>query len=303
MKNRARRYRPGLEGLEARELPSAVPVAGAVPAHTERATPGRGGPAPSWVNEGLLQGLARALYAPVTTATPIQVGGQVFPAGTYPVPQPTPAEVRRQTFWVEFVGRYWVGPPRFANQSATIHIYSNGRSVTSNQFLQGRAQVLLFPPADPTATPTTNDPVAGRVAGLVSLFTSNVLQSGSVLFAEATNVPGVASNDPAALDHGLPSHLSFAIDPAGVSGGLYSVPQFHTTPPTLTDSASGQPLLALGGSGGAVAFNQGAGVLDIKYSPDNHLRDGARQSGTVIVRMQGLNNLTGVLNPLFKGIN
>jgi hypothetical protein len=44
-------------------------------------------------------------------------------------------------------------------------------------------------------------------------------------------------------------------------------------------------------------------VLDIKYFPDNRLRPGATQAGKVIVRIQGLNNLTGVLNPLYKGIN
>jgi hypothetical protein len=93
------------------------------------------------------------------------------------------------------------------------------------------------------------------------------------------------------------------IDPAGVSGGIYSVPQFATTPATIVAPASGQPLTLQGGSGGAVAFNQGAGVLDIKYLPDNHLRAGASQSGKVVVRLQGLNNLTGVLNPLYKAIN
>jgi hypothetical protein len=44
-------------------------------------------------------------------------------------------------------------------------------------------------------------------------------------------------------------------------------------------------------------------MLDIKYFPDNRLRPGATQAGKVIVRIQGLNNLTGVLNPLYKGIN
>jgi hypothetical protein len=266
-------------------------------------TPGQTVPTPPWVNESLLQGLARTLYAPITITTPVQVGSQVFPPGTYAVPQPTPAEVRRQTFWAEFVGKYSVGPPRFANQAATIHIYSQGKSVTSNQFRNGRAQVLLFPPADPTATPTTLDPVAGQVAGLVSVFTTNILQSGSVLFAEATNLPGVASNDPAALNHGLPSHLEFLIDPAGVSGGIYSTPSFTTTPATVTDPATRQAIPPQGGSGGAVAFNQGAGVLDIQYFPDRRTGTGATQSGTVIVRLQGLNNLTGVLNPLYKGIN
>ena len=286
---RQRRFRPGIEDLDARELPSSFG------GHLART--------PAWVNENLIQSLAATLYAPITTTTPIQVGGTVFPPGTYSVPQPTRAEVARQTFWAQLVGHYSVGPPRFSNQAATIHIYSDGKSVASSQFNKGRAQVLLFPPADPTAKPTTEDPVAGQVNGLVSVFTSNVLQSGSVLFAEAMNLPGVASNDPTALDHGLPSHLAFMIDPAGVSGGLYSVPQFATTPATIVNPATGKPLTLQGGAGGAVAFNQGAGVLDIKYLPDSHPKAGTSQSGKVIVRLLGLNNLTGVLNPLYKAIN
>ncbi len=116
-------------------------------------------------------------------------------------------------------------------------------------------------------------------------------------------MPGVASNDPSALDHGLPSHLAFQIDPGGVSGGVYSTPQFTTTPPTISNPTTGQAISLIGGSGGAVAYNQGAGIIDIKYTPTNRLRSGASQSGTVVVRIQGLINLTGVLNPLYKGIN
>ncbi len=118
-----------------------------------------------------------------------------------------------------------MGAPRFSNQSATIHIYSDGRSVTSNQFLNGRGQLLIFPPADPTATPTTLDPVAGQVTGLMSVFAANILQSGSVLFAEMTNVPGVASNDPSALDHGLPSQLEFIDRPGRRIGRDLFAPQ------------------------------------------------------------------------------
>jgi hypothetical protein len=328
MYHRPSRYLPGLERLEGRELPSALAVQGQpsgkhqaagpslnlmveVPAGTltpssasrVAAARGQASATPPWVDQAFLNSLAGQLYAPITTTQSIKVGNQVFPPGTYTVPQPSQAEIRRETFWVEFVGHYSVGAPRFSNQSATIHIFSNGRSVTSNQFLNGRGQVLLFPPADPTAKPTTEDPVAGQVTGLISLFSANILQSGSVLFSEATNVPGVASNDPSALDHGLPSHLAFQIDPGGVSGGTYSTPQYTTTPLTVTDPATGQAVPLTGGSGGSVAFNQGAGIIDIKYQPNNRLRAGATQSGTVLVRMQGLINLSGVLNPLYKGIN
>lgn len=237
MDQRPGRYRPGLENLEARDLPSGSHAAAS-------ASAGRG-------TSSTISQLVGSLYAPVTTTAPIQVGNQEFPAGTYAVPQPTADEVRRQTFSVKFVGTYYVGPPRFSDQSETIHIYSNGKDVTSNSSLHGRAQIILFPPADPTAQPTTNDPVAGQVTGLAAIYGANVLQSGSVLFAEVTNVPGVASNDPAALDQGLPSHLQFLIDPGGVSGGIYATPAYSTTPATAV------PLT--GGSGGAVAFNQGAG--------------------------------------------
>ena len=137
----------------------------------------------------------------------------------------------------------------------------------------------------------------------MSFFSANILQSGSVLFAEMTNVPGVASNDPTALDHGLPSHVEFLIDPGGVSGGIYSTPAYATTPATVTNSTTGQPLPLMGGNGGAVAFNQGAGIVDIKYIPEKRGHAAAIQSGKVIVRVQGLINTTGVLNPIYKGIN
>ncbi len=314
---RPTRCRPRLEGLEPRDLPSTLHVIGPVPGphskgpflnlivaspsptKTHRTASGAGvsRSTPRWVNPALLQQVAASLYAPVTTTTPTTIGGQTFPPGTYSVPQPTPAEIHRETFWMEFVGHYDVGPPRFSDQSSTIHIYSDGRDVTSNQSLNARAQVLLLPPADPTASPTTDDPMAGQVAGLLSFFPANALQSGSSLFAEITNLAGVASDDPRMLDHGLPAHLQFIIDPGGVSCGLYSTPAYTVT------TAAGQSSDIVGGSGGAVAFNQGGGEIDITYVPTDHLRGGAAQSGTVIVRVQGLINTTGVANALYKGIN
>jgi hypothetical protein len=258
---------------------------------------------PAWVNESFLQSLVSQLYGPITTTSPITVGTQTFPAGTYAVPQPTAKEVRRETFWLQFQGTYTVGAPRFSNQSATIHIYSDGRSANSNTSLNGRAQLILFPPADPTATPTTLDPIAGQVTGLLSMFSANILQSGSVLFGDVTNVPRIASNDPTALDHGLPSHLEFMLDPNGVTGGVFAVPAYTTTPATVTDPATGQPLGSIGANGGAVANSTGGGLVDIKYSPTAGPHGAALQSGKVTVRVQGLLNTTGVLNPIYKGIN
>jgi hypothetical protein len=252
--------------------------------------------APPWVKPAILDRIAASLFAPVTTTTTTTVGGQTFPPGTYSVPQPTPAEIRRETFWMEFVGHYYVGAPRFSNQSATIHIYSNRRDVTSNQSFNARAQVLLLPPADPTASPTANDPMAGQVAGLLSMFPANALQSGSSLFADVTNLPGIASNDPGMLDHGLPAHLQFTLDPNGVTGGVYSVPLYTVFTP------AGESSQVSRGNGGAMS-TQGAGEIHIQYIPTGHLRAHASQSGTAIVRVQGLLNLTGVTNPLYKGIN
>ena len=137
----------------------------------------------------------------------------------------------------------------------------------------------------------------------MSLFAANILQSGSVLFAEMTNVPGVASNDPSALDHGLPSRLEFLIDPGGLSGGVYSTPAYTTTPATLTNASTGQAVPLTGGNGGAVAFTQGAGLVDITYIPEQGRHGAAMQSGKVIVRIQGLINTTGVLSPIYAGIN
>jgi hypothetical protein len=328
MDQRRRRFRAGVEALEVRDLLSSSRFM--VPAASDHHAGGpylnlivanqaaevaerraarhaqadrRAADPPPWFDPGLTQQLINQLYAPNTTTAPIQIGSQVFPPGTYAVPQPTQAEIRRQIFWAEFVGRYSVGAPRFSNQAATIHIFSHGRSVVSNQFANGRGQVLLFPPADPTAIPTSNDPVAGKTVGLVSLYPSDTLQSGSSLFLDAINLPGVASNDPSALDHGLPSRLQLLLDAAGISAGTYSIPAYTTNPPVQTDPSTGKAVAPLGGSGGAVAFLQGSAVIDLHYFPDNRLRAGAMQSGNVIVRIQGVINLNGVTNPLYQGIN
>ena len=46
-----------------------------------------------------------------------------------------------------WVGQYTIGPPRFSDRASTIHLY--GVAGGSNQFLKGKFQIALFPPADP----------------------------------------------------------------------------------------------------------------------------------------------------------
>ena len=77
-----RSCRPRLEGLEARDLPSVA------------APPIRHGIGEPRTHPGLRPD---ALWA-VTTTSPIKIGNQVFPPGTYAVPQPTGREIHRQLF-------------------------------------------------------------------------------------------------------------------------------------------------------------------------------------------------------------
>lgn len=315
-----RGIKPDFERLEVRDLPSGLHVMGRV-AHPRPNVPALNliladsqparfahagaifaqGPLPRWVDQNYINSLATTLYAPVTTTQPITIGGQTFPPGTYTTPQPTPRELHRQTFWATYTGRYYVEPPRFSNQAATIHIYSDGRSAASNWFLQGRAQLLLFPPADPAATPTALDPVAGRISGISSIVPGNYLQTSDQILFDVNNLPGVASGAPGTLEHGLPSRVGFTLDTAGA--GAFTNPAYTTTPLVQTDPATGRGVTVAPTAGGAVAFTQGAGMIEISYKPGGVPRSGAARSGTVVVRIQGLVNESGTLNALYKGIN
>ena len=92
-----RRCRPGFESLELRDLPSSHPLGPALP--------GKHYPTPD-----------------VQQFVPL-----LYPSGT---PQPTPAEVQRESFVVKGMGRYTIGPGRFDTQTLSIHGY--GKQGTSN---------------------------------------------------------------------------------------------------------------------------------------------------------------------------
>ena len=106
---------PGFEALETRDLPSSHPIGPALP--------GQHFPA-----------------ADVQQFVPI-----LYPPGT---PQPTAAEVDRESFVDKAVGRYTVGPGRFDTQSITIHGY--GKPSTSNICSREPLPVRHLRAQDPT---------------------------------------------------------------------------------------------------------------------------------------------------------
>src|SRR5262249_34563960 len=103
------------ERLETRDLPSSNPLGPALP--------GKHYPAPD-----------------VQQFVPI-----LYPAGT---PQPTPAEVQRESFLAKGIGRYTIGPGRFSTQAISIHGY--GKSMTRHQPRKMPSQSGIFEPRPPT---------------------------------------------------------------------------------------------------------------------------------------------------------
>ena len=93
---------------------------------------------------------------------------------------PTPAEVQRETFTAKWTGTYTIGPPRFSDRSMTIHAYS--KTGGSNQFLKGKLQITLFPPANPGATPNPGNPYANQVTGIAALLARTTCRQAALPF-------------------------------------------------------------------------------------------------------------------------
>jgi hypothetical protein len=237
---RPRRNQPTLEGLERRELLST--------AHAQAQVQS----APDLVNSPLIQQFANLLYGP-NSPNPMM---------------PTQRELKQQIFTAAWVGQYTVGPPGFSDRSSTIHAYAV--SGGSNQFLKGKFNMVLYTPADPSATPTPGDPYANQVTGFAGLFPQDLLQSGSSLVLDVSATPSPGSNPLA-----LPTQLTWTYD-NNTSAGGYAAPQ---------------------------EFTQGAGGLTIKWIPDAHPVAGTMGSGKMIVKFVGLINLSRVVNPVAKVIS
>ena len=90
---------------------------------------------------------------------------------------PSPRELKQPALHRRLGGPVHGGRPLFSDRASTIHAYAV--SGGSNQFLKGKLNMVLYPPADPSATPTPGDPYANQVTGVAGLFPENILQSGS----------------------------------------------------------------------------------------------------------------------------
>jgi hypothetical protein len=205
----------------------------------------------------VLQQVAAALYRPDV------------PPGT-----PTPRETRRQIFTGRWIGQYTIGPPRFADRASTIHLY--GVSGGSNQFLKGKFDMAIFPPANPSTAPTPGNPYANQITGVASLFGQNYLQSGSnvVLDLNGTPAPGSAPG-------GLPTRLTWTYD-ANTSAGPYAAP---------------------GGVAPGSGYTQGAGTLRLRWTPDRQPLPGTGGSGRVVITLQGLINTSQIVSGVSKFIS
>src|ERR1017187_4446070 len=250
--NRARRRcRPGLENLEGRDLPSSHPLGPALP--------GKHYPAPD-----------------VQQSVPI-----LLPPDT---PQPTAAEVARESFIAKGYGTYTVGPGGFDTQSLAIHGY--GKPMTSNLSRRFHFQYEVTEPVNK----------AQAVTGVMSLVGGNFLQNSALQILDLIGPTGTEVN-------GLPTRLYFIPDAnetqsTAFAGTGSTLPGFSNFPAhyfTTTGALAPPP-----GSPGSLGqptsvdnWNMGLGIATFKYVPDQHPVPGSLGSGTVIVVLRGLLNYSG----------
>jgi hypothetical protein len=251
-----RRSRPGLEALEPRDLPASHPLAAPFP----------GGHPPA---------------ADVQQFVPV-----LYPPGT---PQPTPAEVQRESFVNKAVGRYVIGPGRFDTQSISIHGF--GKRSGSNLSRVTRFQYLIFEPTDPMKP----------VVGAMNILSANITASGANIILDLSGPTGTEVN-------GLPTHLYWTNDlgsGATFTGTGITFPGSSNFPGSYINS-QGAPANPPPGSPGGGApssvnnWNMGFGDITFKYIPDPHPLPNTLGSGKVIVITRGLLNASGAQSQIEK---
>ena len=267
-------YRPDLEGLEAREVPSgagkAVIVTNIVPTPTPSFYPPNT-PVKTVYHEPLvpdgslakLESFARIIQTsylqdPLLTAQASNPANALPSLAVQPY-APTVAELEREHFIAKYEGRYTIGPGRFSDQAYTIHAMT--RTGGSNQYSRGLAQLFLVEPV----VSTTQD-ANSRVQGVGSNFPYSTLESGSNLITDLT---GSTADGKPYGQYVLPTHLTWYEDTTGTGG--------YTTPFNNSDTA---------------------GTLDMVWIPDKTPVAGTLGSGRVIWLYQGLVNTSGILNTI-----
>lgn len=264
-------HRPSVEGLEPRELPSAAlaasTAAGARPQGRQASAIVAHPDSPN----GLID---KKAPGPFLDPRVIRQAADNLYRADVPPGTPTGREIHRETFTAKWIGRYTIGGARFSDRSGTIHLY--GVSGGSNQFLKGKFQIALFPPADPAATPTPGNPYANQITGVAALFAQNYLQSGSLAVLDLNGMPAAGSNP-----HALPTQLTWTYD-SNSSAGPYAAP---------------------GGVAPGSGFTQGAGTLQIQWIPDPHPLAGTSGSGKVVITFQGLINASQIVSAVSKFVS
>jgi hypothetical protein len=252
-----RRCRPALECLEARDLLTSHPLGPALP--------GEHYPAHD------VQQFVPLLYPPGT-------------------PQPTPAEVARESFIAKSVGRYTIGPGHFDTQSITIHGF--GKSSTSNLSGRMRFQYIIFEPKNPSQP----------VSGIFNFLGANYLQNGTQFILDLKGPTGTEV-------HGLPTHLYWSHDAAsgGPATGVGSALPGYFNFPANYFNAQGVPTPPTGAPGDEPSsvnnWNMGLGDATFKYIPDRHPVPGSLGSGSVILVFRGLLNYSGATSTADKNYN
>ena len=238
----------------------------------------------------------------------------LYPPGT---PQPTAAEIQRESFVAKGVGRYTVGPGRFGTQSITIH--GNGKPTTTNQSLKGHFQYNLFEPTNPSQS----------ITGVMSFIVQDFLASGGELILDLQGPTGSEVNIGGV---NLPTHAFWARDSTsgqvytgagsgvispdptlGTNGATYgnyspTTPASFSNPNPVNNyfTSIGLPANPAPGSPGGAPptnvdnWNLGFGDAAFKYIPDAHPQAGTLGSGTVIISFRGLINYSGAQSPQAK---
>jgi hypothetical protein len=207
----------------------------------------------------------------------------LYPPGT---PQPTAAELQRESFVAKVSGNYTIGPGHFTDQTITIHGF--GKPGTSNLSQRFHFQFTIFEPA-PSVQPSV-------VTGAVSFTGGNYLQNGSSLLLDLQGPTGTEVN-------GLPTHLYWSHNSdsatafAGTGAGLViNGTSVYNNFPTNYFNANGVPESPLSQGLPPTSvdnWNVGLGDVTLHFTPDKHPVAGSEGSGTVTLVFHGLLNYSG----------